>query len=284
VSSSSPLRYPGGKQFIAPVLSKLMELNGLEGQAYGEAYAGGAGAALSLLFGGHAKRIFINDADPAIAAMWNAVVHHSVMFSEKIARVPLTVEEWKLQRQVYLAKDMSDPIALGFSAFYLNRVNHSGVIKNAGPIGGMTQEGTWKIDARFTRQTLSERVLRIGRYAKKIVVTNMDALTFLDTVLRSEKVFVYLDPPYYVKGKELYLNHYQPDDHASVAKYVQDWTDGKWIISYDDVPEIRTLYRKRRKLKFELLYSVTKRKTGKEILVLGDNLTAPKAWFKSLPI
>jgi len=259
-------------------------MNGLEGQAYGEAYAGGAGAALSLLFGGHAKRIFINDADPAIAAMWHAAVNHSDDFAQRIARVDLTVDEWRRQKNIYLAKDTTDTMTLGFSAFYLNRVNHSGVIKNAGPIGGMDQKGTWKIDARFNRNNLIERISRIGRYASKIVVTNMDALIYLDTVMRSEKVFVYLDPPYFVKGKELYLNHYRPEDHRTVAEYVQNWSAGKWIISYDDVPEIRALYRKRRKMKFELLYSVTKRKAGKEILVLADTLVVPKPWLRSLPL
>jgi DNA adenine methylase len=284
MTSSSPLRYPGGKQFIAPIHAKLMSLNGLEGQAYGEAYAGGAGAALSLLFSGHAKRIFINDADPAIAAMWAAITERPIAFSRLINKVDLSVAEWRNQRAIYLEKDQSDPLAFGFATFYLNRVNHSGVIKNAGPIGGIEQKGNWKIDARFNRKVLSEKILRIGRYAKKIVVTNLDALAYLDDVIRNEKIFVYLDPPYYVKGKELYLNHYEPHDHRSVADYVQGWTEGRWIISYDDVPQIRTLYRKRRKMKFELLYSVTKRKSGKEILVLADNLVVPKPWLRRLPI
>ena len=55
----SPLRYPGGKQILARVLAHLIQINGREGGIYAEPYAGGAGAALSLLFGEHVERLML---------------------------------------------------------------------------------------------------------------------------------------------------------------------------------------------------------------------------------
>jgi DNA adenine methylase len=282
--SSSPLRYPGGKQFIAPLLAQLIAANGLEGKSYGEAYAGGAGAALQLLFAGHVKRVFINDADPAVAAMWFSITEQPDDFVKLIKRIPLTVAEWRKQRDVYQKRDGSRLLELGFATFYLNRVNRSGIVKNAGPIGGLQQLGKWKIDARFNRDALAERVTKVGRYRKKIVVTNLDALDFLSCLTATEGVFLYLDPPYYVKGPELYLNHYKHSDHCEMAEYLQSYDCHKWVLSYDDVPQIRRMYANLRKLKFDLSYSVHSRKVGKEVLIVGDEVVVPSQWKAKLPV
>ncbi len=281
MSSSSPLRYPGGKQIMAPVIAKFMTLNGMEGRTYCEAYAGGAGAAISLLFSGYAKRIALNDADPAIAAMWMSALSQTTEFVEKIHSVPLTIAEWHNQKSIYVRCDAADQLSLGFSAFYLNRVNRSGIIKNAGPIGGKNQNGKWGIGARFNREALAERVSRIARYRTRISITNLDALIFLEREDKRNNFF-YLDPPYFVKGKELYLNHYKPDDHTLLAKYVQAEMYGKWLMSYDDVPTIRSLYSDRRQLAFELSYSVRKRHAGNEILIPSDDLKLPTDWKAAL--
>ena len=46
----SPLRYPGGKSILSPLLGNFIEINNLLDGIYIEPYAGGAGAALKLLF------------------------------------------------------------------------------------------------------------------------------------------------------------------------------------------------------------------------------------------
>src|ERR1700761_10859 len=168
MESCSPLRYPGGKQIIAPVLARLIQLNGLEGEVYAEPYAGGAGAALSLLYSGFVKSLLLNDADPAIAAMWHSLLTDTERFVQNVFYVPLTVDEWFRQKSIYAAGGLSTSFDLGFAAFYLNRVNRSGIIKNAGPIGGFAQSGKWKIDARFNRLELGKRIRRIASYRRRI--------------------------------------------------------------------------------------------------------------------
>jgi len=56
------------------VLAHLIRLNGREGGVYVEPYAGGAGAALSLLYGEYVKQVLINDADSRIYAFWDSIV------------------------------------------------------------------------------------------------------------------------------------------------------------------------------------------------------------------
>ena len=90
-----------------------------------------------------------------------------------------------------------------------------------------------------------------------------------------KKTLVYLDPPYYAKGKDLYENHYKPEDHAAIARIVSDKIRHKWIVSYDNVPEIADLYREHRSVTYCLSYSAADRYSGAEIMFFSDDFVIP---------
>ncbi len=284
--SFSPLRYPGGKQILARVLGHLIKLNGREGGIYVEPYAGGAGAALSLLYGEYVRTAIINDADPQVYAFWDAVLNRTDELLKLIHDTPLSVEEWKRQRQIYLKPGHASRVRVGFATFYLNRCNRSGIIANAGLIGGLNQEGKWKIDARYNRNDLARRIERIARYRERIELFNLDATELLRIELpkpsRADRVFVYLDPPYYAKGSQLYLNHYTATDHTALANYLST-AMFTWVMSYDNVPEIRKLYSSYRQVSFNLAYSARDQKIGKELLIVPDHVRFPVAWPERIP-
>jgi DNA adenine methylase len=283
-TSHSPLRYPGGKQVLSRVLAHLIAKNGLEGGTYAEPYAGGAGAALTLLFGEHVHRIMINDADIRIHAFWSSILNKTDKFLKLLQDTPLTVAQWQIQRGIYRRAREHDRLAVGFATFYLNRCNRSGIIDNAGLIGGLRQTGLWKLDARFNRAELAKRIHRICRYKSRIALSNLDAIEFLKTLeeeppTKADRVFVYLDPPYYAKGSQLYLNHYQPADHAALASYLSRDLPYTWVLSYDNVPQIRRLYRRKFKTTtFDLGYSAHRRRTGSELLIYPAHLAFPRPW------
>ncbi len=286
-SSHSPLRYPGGKQVLARVLAHLIRLNGHEGGIYAEPYAGGAGAALSLLFGEYVERLMLNDADSSIYAFWDSILRRTDAFLKLLRDTPLTVSEWERQRAVYLKPARHSRLRIGFAAFYLNRCNRSGIICNAGVIGGRAQRGKWKLDARFSRAELAERIRRIALYADRIELYNHDAIDFLrECVARkhtTRRVLVYLDPPYYVKGSQLYMNYYSPSDHAALARYLRTRARFDWVMSYDNVPEIRALYGGLRQVPFTLGYSARDWRLGKEVMVVGPGLAFPETWRRRIP-
>jgi DNA adenine methylase len=280
---ASPLRYPGGKQLLSRVLARIIVTNDLEGGAYAEPYAGGAGAAISLLFSEHVSTLALNDADPCIYAMWSSILHETEQFSRLVRDTPLTPEEWRKQKSIYASHASHDNLTVGFATFFLNRTNRSGIIKNAGPIGGFEQTGKWKIDARFNRAQLVGRIGKIALYKRRISFQNLDAVDFIKTVESTPRLFIYLDPPYFAKGRELYLNHYAPDDHRDLARFMKQRTGLLWAMSYDRAPEIAQMYREFRQVPFTLSYSATTRRTGREILVLGRGLRFPRDWRKQLP-
>jgi DNA adenine methylase len=270
------------------VLARLIRDNGASGGTYVEPYAGGAGAALNLLFDEHVDRILINDADISIFAFWRAALHSTEDFVDMIAKTPLTIAEWRRQRVVYKQGRRAGLLKLGFATFFLNRCNRSGIIASGGPIGGLKQKGPWKIDARFNREDLIARVQRLAAYRDRIDVVNLDAIEFLRTRIATlsaqSRPFAYLDPPYFAKGRDLYMNHYGQDDHAALATYVRDRLNFPWLISYDDVEPIRRLYRRLRAVPLQLPYTARERRLGAEVLILQPHLAFPREWRRGVPL
>lgn len=271
----SPLRYPGGKGKVANFIKLLIMENNLAGIEYIEPYAGGASVALSLLIEGYVSRIQINDLNRGIYSFWHSVITDSDTICTKIMRTPLSIKEWERQKEIY-ADPKSPEADLGFATFYLNRANRSGIIARGGLIGGNEQLGHWKMDARFNRESLRERVRLISRFKDKIVVTGKDALEVLRSANEKPKqCLLYLDPPYYVKGNRLYDNFYQHNDHVEVSEAAKA-LKAPWITSYDAAPEILNMYSGFKSLRYSLGYSASKAASGAEVMYFSPSLRIPK--------
>jgi DNA adenine methylase len=251
--------------------------NGLQEIVYAEPYAGGAGAAINLLLDGHVNEIIINDANIGIYSFWNALVNESERFIQTINTIPVTLSEWYTQRDI-LQKSTKPSFELGVATFFMSRTNRSGVIFG-GAIGGSTEEkqsnAKYKIDCRFNKQDLIQRLKIIAENKRRIKITNEDALAFLRQL--DNNVFVYLDPPYYVKGKSLYMNHYTDKDHEGLASFLQNEAHFNWVLSYDDVPQIRRMYMNSDLYRFPLKYTVSKKQVGYELLTHSDNIHFPES-------
>ena len=276
MNNYSPLRYPGGKANLATYLRHIIQNMNIEGCSYFELYAGGAGAALDLLFTGTVNRIILNDADYHIYAFWKSILENTDEFIKLIETTPINLESWYRQRDIYNDDaDNHSMIEVGFSTFFLNRCNRSGIITKAGPIGGIEQNGQYKIDCRFNKTNLIKRIKDIANRANDIEIYNEDTLEFIRRNLQrlqEDHSFMYLDPPYYKKGKSLYLNFYTHENHKNLRDLLSNLRDLKWMISYDNVTEINDLYAGFNSSLHMLNYSLqTKRKTN-EFFVFSDTI------------
>jgi DNA adenine methylase len=277
----SPLRYPGGKGGLSGFLADLLELNNLVGCSYFEPYAGGAGAGLNLLALDLVKEVHINDADPRIYALWQAILTNNSRFVDAVLTTPLDLNEWRRQQEICAAPSQHDAFDVGFAAFYMNRCNRSGVLKGAGPIGGYTQDGKWRLDVRFNRESLAARIQALGILRDRIKVTGLDAIDFLKNQLPTgrgrARAFVYADPPYVIKGQKLYLNAYEPRDHADVAKYFLRQRALPWLISYDNTPLVQSLYSTQQIQSLPIRYSLQSKRAAEELLIAPPWLYLPSS-------
>jgi DNA adenine methylase len=264
----SPLRYPGGKTSLLPFFEKIIEDHDLDKITYIEPFAGGAGAALALLLSGKVGRIVINDLDRAIYAFWKSSVFNSTKFIKKIKKTPVTVSEWKKQKAIY-NNPKANLFDLGFATFFLNRTNTSGIL-DGGLIGGLKQKSKYKIDARFNKDVLIERIQRTSLYKDKISIFNKDGLQLIGEYLNKKNAFIYLDPPYFEKGATLYLNHYKKEDHEALANKLNGSPDAFWLLTYDNKKEIKSLYPDRKIVNFFLNYNAYESRKGREVMILSD--------------
>lgn len=271
--TTSPLRYPGGKAALAGLFSDIIASLSIDKPCYVEPYAGGAGAGVALLRNGLIDRLVINDIDPAVHAFWRVVVDHNDDLVEKIRTVQLSIAEWQHQRRIYRAGDASDVMQLGFAFFYLNRTNRSGVL-NAGVIGGQAQDGKYRIDARFNRDTLVERVQELGALADRITVLDLDGRTVIDRYANEDNVFMYIDPPYVQAGSFLYLNAFTSRDHKALAQVVAGVTKAHWLLTYDAAPLVEQLYKARFQAELAMNYSARYPGRAEELLVASPSVAA----------
>lgn len=274
----SPLRYPGGKSAMADLLAQIRRINGFGDRSIVEPFAGGAGASLSLLCLEETHEIQINDADPAIYDFWWSLLNRSDAFIGMIGGARLSMKEWRRQRAVYRHRGRVSRLHRGFSAFYLNRCNRSGIIGSGGPIGGLEQAGEWKLDARFNKSELVRRCETIASYRDRIELSQADGIDCIES-RNTDTTFFFIDPPYFVKGPTLYLNALDDKYHQALASKLQAMpNDAAWVLTYDDCPEIHRMYRGWATVRpFALRYNAAERRDGREVLIVPRWMRLPKS-------
>ena len=273
----SPLRYPGGKGLLLRFVREIVLRNGLLGFTYVEPFGGGAAVALGLLRSGDVDQAIIGDTDPAISAFWRAALQHPDELRELVETCEVSIDTWHEQAHALKHTDPSETITLGFAAFFLNRTNHSGILR-ARPIGGLNQDGPYKIDCRFNKTNLIQRLGQVARLADRVTVHGGDALELLVHLAPdNSQTFVYADPPYLIKSTDLYLDTMTYSRHQRLASLLAA-RYSNWIVSYDCDPRIaRDLYPDCAVLQFDLRHSAGRSHRGKELMVFSPQINPDAA-------
>lgn len=285
----SPLRYPGGKGKFYKYMIPIFEKNHLQNIVYIEPFAGGAGLACELLIKNQVSKIILNDFDRSIYAFWYSILNYTDEFCNKITETEVTIAERERQKEIQLNKTTASLLDLGFSTFYLNRTNRSGIIKG-GPISQNETSGAYPLNCRFKKQNLIFAIRRLAQLKDKIELYNCDAIEFLNIIKTQNDAnsFIFFDPPYYHNGKNLYVNFYTNDDHIKLSvSIVNILKEYKWLITYDDCVEIRSIYKyiktnvyKDIKTRiYSLSYTAGKARKASE-LIYYNNIVIPKSLFK----
>lgn len=288
--ANSPLRYPGGKGKITTFVGNVLEANGITG-TYVEPFAGGAGIAINLLLAEKVESIVINDLDDGVASFWRAVIEDTEWLIDQIEHVPFDynqvennlgpegyIKYWRDTKLRYENNRYQSYKHKGFDFFMLNRMNVSGIVKG-GPIGGTSQQNTYNITSRFNRETLCGRILRIAALKDRITVTSFEASDFCKRltagdICETNDCLVFVDPPYFIQGKNLYNSYATDEVHRCIAESLLSQNKWKWVLTYDEAPEINELYPENAVNKYEyaITYSANKRGKYNEYLFSSPGL------------
>ena len=278
--NSVPLfRYPGGKQKLCTEVVR--ELQCRWRPTYCEPFCGGAGICLCLLpvarLGGglydrRLERVWLNDIDPDICALWYCIIHKPDALIRAIREFKPTVEIFnKFKTYLLDGEYQSNQLIRAFMKLVVHQLSYSGLGTMAGPLGGEDQISQYRIDDRWSPTHLIEQIRRAHR-GFAAVKTRCTAEDF-EVVLRCKNAMHYLDPPYYDKGPELYQYSFTRDDHERLADVLHERATNDWVLSYDDHPKIRKMYRWARIKEVDCTYTIklakdAKRATPKRELII----------------
>ena len=244
----SPLRYPGAKRQLVPVIEGLITANIPPPRLLLEPFCGGATTMLRLLGSGAVEHGVLSDVDPLVASFWKTAAFDSKWLIDAMNGLEITVAEWDRWREAEPRKQRDRAL----KCLFLNRTTFSGILHGrAGPIGGRAQTSKYKIDCRFGLDGLTRRINGVADLAatgRLLDVWRCDWRTALARIpkdfgsLSASEVLVYLDPPYVDKANWLYEWSFKSAHHTKLASVLRSGTPFRWVLSYDDTPTVRELY------------------------------------------
>lgn len=278
----NPVRYPGGKgsrRIVERVLS-LYPKGYFRGFRWVEPFCGGCGLGLALLERGEVSRVAFNDFDPRIHDMWRAIFFDSERLIKRIEETPVDMELFHVAKKC--ANDESaSSFERGFYTYCLDRMCRSGYI-DGGVIGGNDQSGNYKCDCRFNKNTLIKNIRKVSGLASAGKITlfpRTDAIELIgNTDLVGTGDFLYIDPPYFKKGGLCYKEQVDHTRLADILTGRVPTTSGTslsipWLLSYDDCPEVRSLYTNHKLNDLSITYSNNTKTRGKTKELLIESTT-----------
>lgn len=268
--TKSILRYPGGKTQLAKFVNNLITINKIKKPVYCEPFSGGSGVSMELLLTNKVESIILNDLDPSIYSIWHAILYDTDKLVDTVQSMPITMDEWYRHKDIYSElKDISVyDFRLAVSALFLNRTNRGGII-TGGPIGGHAQKSKYTLDCRFNKAGIVKKIHTIAEQRHRIRLYMLDAKDLINDVLLQEsprQLFTFFDPPYYKQGQVLYKNAFNHEDHVSLSETIKKMDKYKWIATYDECPEIQSIYAYYHLYTYKLRYSVNQFREANEYL------------------
>ncbi|EBD0838617.1 DNA adenine methylase, partial [Salmonella enterica] len=242
----SPLRYPGGKRKLLPLIADLINRSEPVSLLV-EPFAGGASVSIGLLEAGIVEHIALSDRDELIAGFWKTVFSkNSKALADKILSTPVTLDTWRQLREEIPKTSFEK----AYKCLFLNRTSFSGILKEtAGPIGGKKQESKYPIDCRFNREKIANRIIQLGKLRERVLFVKCQSYhrtikqihESLGNRYAESNLLWYLDPPFFEKADSLYRYSFSKSSHINFRKSINK-LKGRFILSYDDVPKARAFY------------------------------------------
>ncbi len=263
------LRYPGGKyKLLTPILAELLRLiHTKQCCGYREPFFGGGAVGTNLMAQLDGGSVWINDRDLALGAIWDCVIKAPEYLKAAIRDFTPSVESFR-QFRLDLPHGLRmkphhfcSEEALSYHALMklaVHQMSYSGLgMMAGGPLGGKDQASPYKIDSRWSPIRLARRIDELHQLFSSFHIEHGMCTNFdYELVLYGSKpALIYLDPPYYHKGSVCYEKGFSPADHQRLADMLRS-SIHHWVLSYDDCPEIRGLYRWARIRPVPVTYSI----------------------------
>lgn len=236
---NGPLSYVGGKR---PLANRIIEILPAH-TTYVEPFAGGA----QVFFRKPPSKVeVLNDLDGDIVNLYRVCQNH---YEEllRYCRFLLVSRQW------YELLKAADPAGLtdiqrAARHLYVLKNSYAGLVRNPNYIWHVVQP------PGFNLERLPQLIENTHKRLERVQIENLPYEDVIRHFDRAATVF-YLDPPYY--GRKLYRFNLEPADFEKLAQRLSK-IRGKFVLSLNDVPEIRTMFRRFHIQGVELAYTAQK--------------------------
>lgn len=265
---SSFFRYPGGKYKLRRPIIDLIAPQLSPGIEYREPFFGGGGIGLQLLeeFPERISSLWINDRDIGIATLWTSVIRFPEDLQRRVMSFVPTPERFAhFKRDLLqiddLPKSRAKLVEIGFRKLAIQQMSYSGLgVMAGGPLSD--------IGSRWSPEYICSKIEKLsGAFATVDVRGGGCSSDDFEAMLDGDDCLVYLDPPYYVQGAALYQHAFDRKDHERLALALRR-RKGPWLLSYDDCPEVRELYRWATAREVPVNYSISQANKRAELLIM----------------
>ncbi len=238
VSQRSPFRYPGGKTWLVPFVARWLIHLPQRPVEFIEPFAGGAIIGLTVAFEKLADHVTLVELDEQVASVWTAIIYGDYKWlANEIIHFDLSSEN--VDRE--LNKIEASVEEKAFQTILRNRINRGGILA---PGAGRVKNGEngKGIKSRWYPETLSKRILSIGKIRERITFIEGDGYQVIeDNAKRTDAVY-FIDPPYTAAGKRagtrLYT-HFDMDHEKLFA--LAETLKGDFLMTYDNAFGVKQL-------------------------------------------
>jgi DNA adenine methylase len=239
VKHRSPFRYPGGKTWLVPMVRKWLLTLPKPIKHFVEPFAGGAIVSLSVLFDDLVESITLIEKDTNVGVVWQTVVDGgAVELADMIVNFQVTEENVRiLLDTVHAPHEILDK---AFATIVRNRVQRGGIMAPGASLMRNGENGRG-LKSRWYPETLKNRLLDLHMRHSHMRFHSGDGIKFIQTNAKDSEIVWFIDPPYTIAGRRLYLH--SDIDHDKLFAEVAKLT-GHFLMTYDNTQQIRDLANK----------------------------------------
>ncbi len=229
-----PIKQIGGKfrarKMIVENLKRLYDPH--KRIEFREPFAAGAAVTFEVMRSTGIHRYWLNDKDPAIASFWQSVHRNSELINSYLTKGAPSTKDFQVYRQNLMnlksiPKPMELRVAIGFQKMVVQRLSRSG-------LGTIATSSCEDISARWNAPGLAKEIDNLSKMMRnnEIKVTNKDFEFIIQE--NSRRAVLYIDPPYFIRGKGIYQYNMTVEDHIRLCMALKA-TPHRFVLSYDDL-------------------------------------------------
>ncbi len=266
----TPLRYPGGKSRVAPMLIEKFP-SGIK--EFREPFLGGASVALLFSQKNPEIPVWVNDKYEYLYNFWVTLQEDGDALSDVLVGIKEDHSTEEKAKELFIsAKEeisKADPFRKAVLFWILNKCSYSGLTENS------------SFSASASRQNFTTRGAKHLKNISEIIqhweITNLDYTEVLQP--DGDGVFCFLDPPYKI-GSYLYGTNAEMHKTFNHEDFIAECkkSPNKWMVTYNNDIDLKEGYKGYNQEEFRITYGMKHRADNRhksELLVTNFTESTP---------